>query len=120
MLDDSGVPTDHFMDWCLATAHLNEKNWAYGFERVKMKMSADLANNKDPWPPSTPAIFVAMCFPNRGEIAAASGNAEASYKRHPNLVARDQEQTLCIEDSGRKGRINQAHNKAMGQLKDLL
>jgi len=120
MVNDEGYATEIFTEWCVGTQHLSDKNWQYGLDRVDMKMRADAANNKDSFPPSTAAIWCSWCFPPKSDMAAAAGSAAESFKRAACLDARDKEKQLCIEDSGRKGRIKGARDKAMGSLKDLL
>ena len=63
MVNDDGYASEQFVEWSVGTAHLTDENWRYGFDRVIMKMSADIAHQRDPFPPATPAIFCAMCFP---------------------------------------------------------
>ena len=123
MVNDEGYASDQFVEWAEGTAHLTDENWHYGFERIKIKMMADLANNRDPFPPATPAIFCAMCFPpelKANQITQAAGQASQSFGKHPNLIARDKEERLAIEQPGRKERVNRAGNTALkNMMKDL-
>lgn len=119
-INDDGYATDTFVKWCEGTAHLITENWIYGIERMQMKMRADAAHNKDSFPPETPAIWCSWCFPpeiaERDKVKAA-GQASQSYKRHPNLIAKDEQAMRLESDPGYAERKKQ---KGKDTLSDIL
>lgn len=119
MTDSSGQATANFLEWYAATKDLTDKQWKYGLERVDMKYRADIAHQREPWPPSTPKMFHVMCFPPKSEIDSCAGQAAGSRKVHPNLIARDKSDRLAIEDSGFKERKKKAGNEALNNLKGI-
>jgi len=120
MMTEDGKATPNYEEWYRETRQLSNKQWVYGFGRVERKITADIANDRDPWPPTTPAIFVAMCSPPKSEAVGEEGTAHKSFGKHPNLIARDKEERLAIEQPGRKERVNKAGNTALkDMLKDL-
>jgi len=88
MMTEDGKATPNYEEWYRETRQLSNKQWIYGFGRVERKITADIANDRDPWPPTTPAIFVAMCSPPKSEAVGAEGAASVSHMnikdaRHP-------------------------------------
>ncbi len=123
MINAEGFATEDFIEWSLGTSHLTDENWTYGFERIVQKMRADIAHNRDPFPPSTPAIFCAMCFPPEEDpryAAKAAGAASQSYKRHPNLVARDEQAKRIESNPGYDSDKKKARNDAMAEIRNML
>lgn len=122
MVNDDGFASDQFIEWSLGTAHLTDENWAYGFERVIMKMRADAANAKDPFPPQTPAIFCCMCFPppvaERDKVKAA-GHAALSYRPHPDIKPRDHQGNLIEPSPEHKEKKRKVGNSHLNSIKDL-
>lgn len=117
--DANGVVTDNFMEWYHETESLTDKQWAYGMSRVEQKVNADIAHQREPWPPATPKMFCIMCNPPKSEIAACAGQAAQSQKRHPNLVERDKRERLAIEHPESKGKAKKAGNDAVKSIMDM-
>lgn len=114
MMEDEKY-SENFMLWCEETASLTDDQWLEGIKAVERRIVADVAHNRDSWPPTAP-IFKAMCKP----VSTTSGASAQSYKRHPNLIAKD-EQALRIEaDPGYSERKKQKGNETLSRLKDLL
>ena len=116
---ENGQPTEHFLSWYEKTSKLTPTQWKCGFDRVERKITADIANDRDPWPPTTPGIFVAMCKPPKSEQVGASGNAEKSFKEHP-YIAEQKEQRARLAQPGYKERIKTKGNQTLKNIKDML
>ena len=122
MVNDEGYASDQFIEWSIGTAHLVDENWAYGFERIVQKMRADIAHQRDPFPPQTPAIFCAMCFPPEltgNQITQAAGQASQSFKEHPNLIAKVEREKRIAADPEYAERKKKAGNETLSNLKDM-
>ena len=118
MADQNNQPTQHFLSWYQKTRKLTPSQWKCAFDRVERKITADIANDRDPWPPTTPGIFVAMSNPPRNESVGASGNAEKSFKEHPYIEEKRQERKMLAQP-GFKERQRETGNKALNGIKDL-
>jgi hypothetical protein len=118
----TGQPTINFLLWVEETSELSEHHWEEGFLRVKRKIIADAANDREPWPPSTPAMFIAMCRckeMREAEIAEAKSKQEAcggaiaesrkTYVPKPKL----------IEDFTAKSQRRDKGNSALSDIKNL-
>ena len=122
MVNNDGYASDQFIEWSVGTAHLTDDNWQYGFDRVIMKMSADIAHQRDPFPPPTPAIFCAMCFPPEltgNQITQAKGQASESFKPHPNIIANQAQKKRIAADPAYNERRKEKGKQTLSMLKDL-
>lgn len=123
MLTDDGYASQTFIDWAVGTERLTDENWAYGLMRMEEKMRAAAANNKDAFPPQTVVIWCSWCFPaspTGNQITKAAGQASQSFKKHPNITARDNEQKLIAADPGYTERKKEAGNSALKNMMESL
>ena len=135
-MTENGQLTANFLEWCHETKGLTLRQWRYGLDAIDARISIDVGRGKDPWPPSTPKIFVAMCSPPKKELVSEEGLARASQtnyfsKDHPrfDLSSREycgvtfeehEKSRLRLSDQGAIDRTNKAGNTALKEMmKDL-
>ncbi len=58
----------NFILWCKKTAHLSEKQWRNGFEKLEFEVQEAGRRGKQVWPPSY-AEFIGMCEIDPGASA---------------------------------------------------
>ena len=109
---EGGLFSEPFLLWCEETAQLTDDQWLEGLAAVERRIVADIAHNRESWPPTAP-IFKAMCKP----VSTTSGASAASFKRHPNLESRDKEQKRIAVDPGYKERKKEAGNSALDDIR---
>ena len=118
-----GQATPNYLEWYEETISLTPTQWLCGFDRVGRKISADIAHDRDPWPPTTPAIFVAMCHPPKSEVSATAGQSAASFKNIrdiPEFQARAKEKNMIAADPSYKERKLEKGNSALKDMMDSL
>ena len=113
MMEDNSY-TENFMLWCEETANLTDEQWLEGLAAVERRIVADIAHNRDSWPPTAP-IFKAMCKP----VSTTGGASAASFRKHPNLIAKEQQAKRIEADPGYAERKKKAGNETLSNLKDL-
>ena len=113
MMEDNSY-TENFMLWCEETASLTDDQWLEGLAAVERRIVADIAHNRDSWPPTAP-IFKAMCKP----VSTTGGASAASFKTHPNLIAKVERERRIEADPSYKERKLETGNNHLKNLKDL-
>jgi hypothetical protein len=113
MMEDNSY-TESFLLWCEETASLTDEQWLEGLAAVERRIVADIAHNRDSWPPTAP-IFKAMCKP----VSTTSGASAQSFKRHPNLIASEQKAERIAVDPDYVVRTKKSGNETISKLKDL-
>ena len=112
---EADIFTENFLHWCEETANLTDSQWLEGFAAVERRIVADIAHNRESWPPTAP-IFKAMCKPT----STTSGQSAQSFKRHPNLEAKDSEQKQIAVDPSYKERKKEAGKTALKNMMESL
>ena len=107
----NGKYSDGFLTWCKETEHLNNDEWARGFDRVKDEIKKNKEKGVDSWPPNY-IEFVVMCMPATTSPDGYNSTAylEFSDEKHPAY------QPKQIESDEKKTATQTAHDKAMADM----
>jgi len=117
MMEDDKF-TENFLHWCEETSRLTDDQWLEGFAAVERRIVADIAHNRESWPPTAP-IFKAMCKPT----STTSGASAASFKNIkeiPYFRDKANEQKLIAADPSYKERKLEKGNSALKDMMDSL
>tara|TARA_R110002096_G_scaffold315227_7_gene509488 strand:+ start:3514 stop:3855 length:342 start_codon:yes stop_codon:yes gene_type:complete len=113
-MEDSSY-TETFLLWCKETEDLSDDQWLEGLSAIERKINADVVHLRESWPPTAP-VFRVMCKP----VSTTGGASAASFKTHPNLIAKVEREKRIAADPSYTERKKKAGNETLSRLKDLL